>query len=49
MRHVALASYTANVNFVHLKSTLEVHPHQGVRLMLAVGAQRRESTHGKSQ
>lgn len=42
--YVTLAGYTGYVNFVHLKPSLTVHPHQGVRMMLAVGAQWREST-----
>lgn len=42
--YVTLAGYTGYVNFVHVKPSLTVHPRQGMRMMLAVGAQWREST-----
>jgi hypothetical protein len=42
--YVTLAGYTGYVNFVHVKPSVTVHPREGVRVMLAVGAQWREST-----
>jgi hypothetical protein len=42
--YVTLAGYTGYVNFVHLKPSLTVHPCESVRVMMAAGAQWRETT-----
>jgi len=42
--YVTLAGYTGYVNFIHLKSSVTLHPTQTLKLQLAVAGQWREST-----
>jgi hypothetical protein len=42
--YVTLAGYTGYVNFIHVKPSVTVHPSRNLKIMLAAGAQWRETT-----